>query len=125
MVLVRVSSPRSESEVFVATALLEAHHTPTFAHDRGIARMLPGIQINAYNTRSSMVSEEHVTVAVELLSELKRQERTGATTRLPLRDRVRSVLEGLLFGWFVPGSRAKSRSSSERHEVQQIAGADA
>jgi hypothetical protein len=117
MALVRVFSPQSESEVLVATALLEAHQIPTFVHNRGIASMPPGIQINAYNTQSIMVPEENVADAIELLSELKRQEPTAVASRLPLRDRVRIVLEGLLFGWFVPGSRAKGSSSSDRHDV--------
>jgi hypothetical protein len=108
MALVRVFSPQSESEVVVATALLEAHQIPTFVHNRGIAGLLPGIQINAYNTQSIMVAEEHVMEAVELLAELKPLESASASTSLPLRDKVRIVLEGLLFGWFVPGSRRKA-----------------
>ena len=118
MALVRVLSPQSESEVLVATALLEAHQIPTFVHNRGIASMLPGIQINAYNTQSIMVPEEHVADAVELLSELAKPEPSAAAAApLPLRDRIRIVLEGLLFGWFVPGSRRQSRSSTDRHDV--------
>ena len=105
MALVRVFSPHSESELLVATALLEAHEVPTFVHNRGIASMLPGVQINAYNTQSIMVLEENVADAVELLTELERQQPVVVASRLPLRDRVRIVLEGLLFGWFVPGSR--------------------
>lgn len=118
MALVRVFSPQSQSEALVATALLEGHKIPTFVHNGGIASMLPGIQINAYNTQSIMVPEEHVADAVELLSELTRQEPgAAATTPLPPRDRIRIVLEGLLFGWFVPSSRTRSRGPDDRHDV--------
>ena len=113
MALVRVFSPQSESEVLVATALLDAHKIPTFVHNRGIASMLPGIQINAYNTQSVMVPEEYAADAVELLAELKRSGPSTPASPLPLRDRIRIVLEGLLFGWFVPGSRAKGLSSPD------------
>jgi hypothetical protein len=75
--------------------------------------MLPGIQINAYNTQSVMVPEEYAADAVELLAELKQSAPSAPTGVLPLRDRIRIVLEGLLFGWFVPGSRARQRSSSD------------
>ena len=111
MALVRVFSPQSESEVLVATALLDAHKIPTFVHNRGIASMLPGIQINAYNTQTVMVPEEYAADAVELLAEMRQPAPSAAAGPLPLRDRVRIVLEGILFGWFVPGSRAKGHSS--------------
>ena len=118
MALVRVFSPQSESEALTAAALLEAHEIPTFVHNRGIASVLPGTQINAYNTQSIMVPEERVADAVELLRDLSRRDEPAATSGpLPLRDKVRIVLEGLLFGWFVPGSRRKRASSSEGHDV--------
>jgi hypothetical protein len=117
MALVRVFSPQSESEVLVATALLEAHYIPTFVHNRGIASMLPGVQINAYNTQSIMVPEEHVADALELLTELNKPGSESTAIRLPLRDRVRIVLEGLFLGWFVPGSRGKDAASSDRTEA--------
>jgi hypothetical protein len=117
MALVRVFSPQSESEVLVATALLEAHHIPTFVHNRGIGSMLPGIQINAYNTQSIMVAEEHAADAVELLAELKQSVPAGSAAPLPLRDKIRIVLEGLLFGWFVPGSRKKHGNATHRPDA--------
>jgi hypothetical protein len=55
--------------------------------------------------------------AVELLSAFNRHEESATSDPLPIRDKVRIVLEGLLFGWFVPGSRKEPVSSSEDHDV--------
>jgi len=110
MALVRVFSPQSESEVLVAAALLEAHQIPAFVHNRGIGGILPGVQVNAFNTQSILVPEENVPDAVELLAGLKEQPR-AAVAPLRFRDKLRVVLEGLLFGWFVPGSRSRSWDS--------------
>ena len=109
MALVRVFSPLTESEVIVATALLEAHEIPAFVHNRGIGSVLPGVQINAYNTQSILVPEENVADAVELLAELK-QPASESTAPLSASDKVRVLLEGLLCGWFVPGSRSRSNA---------------
>jgi hypothetical protein len=114
MALIRVFSPQSESEVLVAAALLEAHEIPAFIHNRGIGSILPGVQINAYNTQSILVPEEKVSDAVELLAQLKQQPRL-AVSPIRLRDKVRMLLEGLLFGWFVPGSRSRNAGSHESH----------
>jgi hypothetical protein len=115
MALVRVFSPQSESEVLVATALLEAHKIPAFIHNRGIGGLLPGVQINAYNTQSILVPEEAVADAVELLVNFKEEPRASVSP-MPMRDKVRVLVEGLLCGWFVPGSRTP-QVFSESHDV--------
>jgi hypothetical protein len=112
MALVRVFSPQSESEVLVAASMLEAHGIPAFIHNRGIGSILPGVQINAYNTQSIMVPEEDVPDAVELLAQIKEQPR-AAVNPMRLRDKVRVLLEGLLCGWFVPGSRSRTTDLRE------------
>jgi hypothetical protein len=116
MALVRVFSPQSESELLVAASLLEAHEIPAFIHNRGIGSLLPGVQINAYNTQSILVPEENVPDAVELLAQLTAHPRV-AVAPLRLRDKVRVLLEGLLLGWFVPGSRAHPADAGETRDA--------
>ena len=114
MALVRVFSPHTEPEVLLATSILEAHEIPVFVHNRGIGSLLPGIQINAYNSQSVLVPEECVEDAVELLRELRQINPENST--VPLRSKLRILMEGILFGWFVPGVRAGRASSSDPHE---------
>jgi hypothetical protein len=59
------------------------------------------------------VPEECVSEAVELLADLHLPATAIPSVPLPLRDRMRIVLEGLLFGWFVPGSRKRKRGSPD------------
>lgn len=106
MPLVRVFSPQSESEVLVAASLLEAHQIPAFIHNRGIGSILPGVQINAYNTQSILVPADQVSDALELLAEFRNPPR-AAVAPLPLEDKVRVFLECVLFAWFVPGTRSR------------------
>jgi hypothetical protein len=113
MALVRVFSPQTESEVAVIAALLEAHEIPVFVHNRNFGSLLPGLQINAYNSQSIMVPEERVADAVELLAEFRAQAPKPPTQPLPVLDKIRVVLEAFLFGWFVPG-RTKSSESEEK-----------
>jgi hypothetical protein len=102
MALVRVFTPQTESEVAVVKALLDAHEIPAFVHNRNFGSLLPGLQINAYNSQSVMVPEERVADALELLAEF-RAPPSGQPTRASVGGRVRVVLEALIFGWFVPG----------------------
>jgi hypothetical protein len=105
MALVRVLSPQSEPELAVVRSLLEAHNIPVFVHGRHLGSLLPGLQIGNYNTQSVMVPEECVPDALELLSDFRRNDSSADSTPLPWKDRLRVILEGVLFGWLVPGRR--------------------
>ena len=102
-------SPESESELAVVRSLLEAHDIPVFVHGRHLASVLPGLQIGNYNTQSVMVPEECVPDALELLSDFRRGDSSATPAPLPWKDRLRVVLEGVLFGWLVPGRRADTK----------------
>ena len=103
MALVRVLSPQAESEVAVVRALLEAHEIPVFVHGRNLGSLLPGLQIEGYNSQSIMVPEECAAEANELLAGFMQSSPALASAPLPVRDRIRVVLEAIFCGWFVPG----------------------
>src|SRR5688572_23473029 len=109
MALVRVLFPQSEPEIAVVTSLLEAHDIPVFVHGRHLGSLFPGLQIGSYNTQSIMVPEERVADALELLSEFRRDDPSMPSVPLRWQDRLRIVLEGILFGWLVPGRRDDKR----------------
>jgi 8-oxo-dGTP diphosphatase len=101
MALVRVFVPQTLSEATVVVAMLEAHEIPVLRHNGNLAGLLPGVQINGYNTQSILVPEERVADALELLAEFRRPPAVAA----PPRSIARMIFESLFFAWFVPGSR--------------------
>jgi len=110
MALVPVLTPQSESEIAVVTSLLEAHDIPVFIHGRHLGSLLPGLQIGNYNTQRIMVPEERVADAQELLSEFRKNDASATSAPLPWLDRLRVVLESMLFGWLVPGVRKDKKA---------------
>ena len=110
MALVRVLSPQSEPELAVVRSLLEAHDIPVFVHGRHFGSLLPGMQIGNYNTQSIMVPEERAADALELLAAFRSDPVSASSPPLRWRDRLRVVLEGVLFGWLVPGRHDDKRS---------------
>ena len=89
-----------------AEPILEAHGIETFVHGQYLGSLLPGLQIESYNTRAIMVPDERVVEAREALAESSPPgEPVAAPLPLRFRDKARVVLEALLFGWFVPGGR--------------------
>lgn len=74
MALVRVFTPRSESELAVVRSLLEAHDIPVYVHGRHFGSLLPGLQIGHHGAQGIMVPEECVADALELLADFRRNE---------------------------------------------------
>ena len=116
MALVRVLFPQSEPEIAVVTSLLEAHDIPVFVHGRHLGSLLPGLQIGSYNSQSIMVPEERVMDALELLADFRRDDSCMTPAPLRWRDRLRIVLEGILFGWLIPGRRDDKRAGLRKDQ---------
>ncbi len=109
MGLVAVAWPVLESDVAMATSLLEAEGIPYFVQGSGIASVLPGVQIGGYNTRILRVPEEHAERAREVLALLDAHDAADGEPPAPRgTSRLRVILETLLFGWFVPDARRRS-----------------
>ncbi|MGH9645095.1 MAG: putative signal transducing protein [Terriglobales bacterium] len=114
MALVRLISHESDPEIIAIVAMLEAHQIPCYVRGGGFGGLYPGVQINSYNTRDIMIPEEKVTLALELLKDFQSQSHTEQAKERPRNTgRLRNLLELLLFGWFVPGSRKPSVKHSD------------
>jgi hypothetical protein len=106
MALVPILRPQTESELAIALAILEAHGIERFVHGQYFGSLLPGLQIESYNTRTIMVPEERAEEAREALAESSpNDEPAAAPPSMRFRDKARVVLEAVLCGWFVPGIR--------------------
>ncbi|MBK6596580.1 MAG: DUF2007 domain-containing protein [Proteobacteria bacterium] len=111
MALVPVLSPETNSELVVAVALLEAHDVFCFVHNAGFGGLYPGVQLHIHNARRIYVPEEQVEAALELLRDFDREIDAPLYSPMSGRDKFRMVVELLLFGWFMPDSRARRSSA--------------
>jgi hypothetical protein len=106
MALVTILRPQSEAELAIALAILEAHGIESFVHAQHFGSLFPGLQIDSYNTRTIMVPEQCVAEAREALAEAApTADEVALLPPMRFRDKMRVVLEAVLFGWFVPGGR--------------------
>jgi len=68
--LVPVLSPDSEAELASVVAMLEARGVPCFVRGGGIGSLLPGVQVESFNTRAIMVPEDRAAEALALIADL-------------------------------------------------------
>lgn len=117
--MIELYSPRSESELLVLRSVFDQARIPYFVKNDAFGSLTVGPQIELYNRKTICVGAGEVEEAVALLRDFF--ERTGAAdeeqresrsySRL---DKLRMVLEVLLFGWFLPGRRRRPRSPDLR-----------
>lgn len=103
MSLAIVAEPQTESELAVTLCVLEAAGIPAFV-SAGFGGVYPGPQIPSYNARRVLVPSACRDDALAALQVL--QPPLPARTRW--HDRVKIVIEYLLFGWFFPRDRNRS-----------------
>lgn len=100
----KIVTTDNEAELVALKSLFEAEGIQYFVHNDNFGTILTGPQIPSYNTKTILVPSEFATRAREIVEDF----RGGAPPERPaprFSDRVRMVLETVVFSWFVPGRR--------------------
>jgi hypothetical protein len=96
----KLYTPRYEVELLILRTLLSAYNIPHCV-TAGFGAAYPGLQIDNYTTKTILVAPS----AYEEASGLLQQYLSAPEPRYePMRpwDRLRVILEAVIFGWFVP-----------------------
>jgi hypothetical protein len=117
MWMTELYSPRSESELLVLRSVFDAAGLHYFVKNDLFGSLAVGPQIDHYNRKTVYVAAEDLDEARLLVLEFL--ERTAEPADLPreplgLKDVLRMTVELLLFGWFMPGRRARLREPELR-----------
>lgn len=114
MEFVSVATPQTESEMAVMLSMLKAFEVPHFVHNLGFGGLYPGVQIRLYNVRKIMVAVDHAEHALELLSVFERYTTEKETdNKLKLSDKLRVILETIIFGWSFPTQWTSFQNNKE------------
>jgi hypothetical protein len=114
--LVPFDAPESEADILTTVALLESFGIPCYVRGGGFGGLYPGVQVNAYNARTIMVPLASYDEARQLIAatpdtsehwEFSEPEEVVEPPQE--RGLLRMVLEFLFFGWFIPGTRRRTR----------------
>ena len=98
-----VYHPESAIELAIAESLLEAHQIPYFVHNRGVAGLYPGIQLDLINARTILVPISAADWAKDVLSEyLSDPSGLRANRERSVPHVLRLIFETLCMGWCVP-----------------------
>ncbi len=104
--MIKLYSPCDLAELTLIESILEGENIPYFIHNDHFGSLEVGPQIDIFNKKTIMVDEEYEERAKELISDFIRTTRDETPT-YSLSDKLRMILETLLFTWFIPGRRWK------------------
>lgn len=99
--------PASEAGLARVESLLRDAGIPYFVRNRHFGLLLPGPVIPLLNQMMVMVPTEHLDAARAELSALPTTD--DDELERSRMDRLRPIIEWLIFGWFIPGRRRKDR----------------
>ena len=107
--------PRNEVELTFIKSIFDGENIPYFVHNDNFGSLQIGPQIDLFNAKTIMVDEACYDRAKDLITDFLNNmddDTEPAKATYSLADRIRMVLEALVFGWFVPGK--KRRKSNEQ-----------
>ena len=122
-IMIKLYSPDNEVELALIKSLLEGAQIPFFVHNDHFGSMYIGPHITLFNRKMIMVAPDFELPAKEVIADfLKKQEtpieqKTMHEQKTSIWDKIRMVLELLLFSWVVPGKRWSSKKKPSSNEI--------
>jgi len=109
--MIKLYSPENEVQLAILKSLFEAEGILIFVHNDNFGSMRTGMQIELLNQKTIMVNEQDYESAQAVIQNYlgniteTEQEQETTTASYSFLDKVRMVIEGLIFGWVMPGRR--------------------
>lgn len=114
--MIKVYSPQSEVDLSIIRSLFEGEGISCFIHNDHFGSLRIGPVIELYNAKTLMVDEEDYDRANELISDYltkTHHSQEEFISEYSLFDKIRVIIEAILFRWIIPGARKNWRNLSE------------
>lgn len=112
--MIELYSPRNEVELAFLKGILDGEGISYFVRNDNFGSMKVGPVIDLFNAKCILVEESDFDRAKELLGDFL--DRTSVDTQgstYSLFDKIRLVLETLLFGWIMPGRSGRKNKRED------------
>lgn len=115
--MIKLYSPQTEVDLALIRSVLEGEGISFFVHNDHFGSLRIGPSIPLYNEKTIMVNENDFIRASELISDYYKNtsSKEASNSNVAFQseysffDKIRVIIEMLLFGWIVPGKSKKRR----------------
>jgi hypothetical protein len=111
--MIELYSPRNEAELAIIKSLLNGEGIDFFVRNDHFGSLEVGLRVELFNVKMIFVHAEQYDRARELISdflETTKQEEVEGQGSYSTFDKIRMLIEAILFNWIMPG-RAKKRKT--------------
>ncbi len=109
--MIKLYKPENEVELSLIKSIFESEDIHYFVLNDHFGSLHIGPQIDLFNARVIMVPEKQYIKARELLtdyiSNVQEEEPESFKSQYSITDKIRIVIEAILFGWIVPRKRKR------------------
>jgi len=115
--MIKLYSPDNESELVVIKSLFDAEAIEYFVLNDHFGTLKTGPKIDFFNAKIVYVSEKDCNSAKSILLDFLANIRNGnesVRSRYSIPDKIRMVIEALVFSWFIPGNRWARTETEEK-----------
>jgi len=109
----KLYSPENNAELALIKSVLDGEGIKYFVHNDHFGSLKVGLKIDLFNAKTILVPDEEYERAHEIIEDfISNQEITSEdeTIGISLRDKIRMIVEAILFSWFMPGKRWRKKS---------------
>jgi len=110
--MIKIHVPADELELAMIRGVLDSKGISYFIHNDHFGSMRVGPQIDLLNKKTIMVAPEDAERVKTIISDLLGRERPEdkVDEEYSLSQKLRMILETVIFGWFIPGKRRRRQS---------------
>ncbi len=110
--MISLYSPDNDVDLAIIKSIFEGEGIEYFVHNDHFGTLKIGPKIDLFNAKTIMVQEHQFEMAKELIDEFLeniKEAEAPHNHRYSWADKLRMVIETVLFTWFIPGKRRKRR----------------
>jgi len=105
----KLYSPRNDSELAIVRSILDGEGMQYFVHNDHFGTLQVGPQIDLFNAKTIMVSDDQYERAKEIVGDFLTNTKYTPSSSYSIIDKIRMIFETLIFSWFIPGNKWKRR----------------
>lgn len=109
----KLYSPENDAELALIRSVLDGEGMKYFVHNNHFGSLKVGPKIDLFNAKTIMVPDDEYERAHEIIEDfISNQEiiSEDETIGISLKDKIRMIVEAILFAWFMPGKRWRKKS---------------
>jgi hypothetical protein len=113
----KLYSPENDAELALIKSVFDGEGIKYFVHNDHFGSLKVGPKIDLFNAKTIVVPDDQYERANEIIQDFISNRDISSedeTIRISLKDKIRMIVEAVLFSWFMPGKKWHKKSEGKK-----------